>query len=263
MASGKKGNVDEDLTGIPPLVEDCIAQIRERGLQEDGILRVSGSAAQIKDLQNLYRKGKRQDLSNVYIHTVGGVLKNYFRDMEKPILTFEAYDDFLQTNRIKEESEKVAKVRSLVAALPIENQELLHKIIIFILEVSKFSEENQMPLQNLAMMFGPTFLRKKDQDRAELLKDLNDVIAVTNVMLLHPMFENWPDDQDLHPARTFSNFPEDEERAKKVRKALDDWYGEIWEKELLRMKRLGLVRATSLLPMSEYSKLDGGAKKEG
>ncbi len=95
------------------------------GLREDGILRVSGSAAQIKDLQNAYRKGKRLDLSNVYIHTgaedrlffpkfsltiflslflrfktflfilVGGVLKNYFRDMPKPVLTFEAYDDFL------------------------------------------------------------------------------------------------------------------------------------------------------------------------
>ena len=85
----------DDSTGIPPLVEDCIEQIRERGLQEDGILRVSGSAAQIKDLQNAYRKGKRMDLSNVYIHTVGGVLKNYFRDMPKPILTFEAYSDFL------------------------------------------------------------------------------------------------------------------------------------------------------------------------
>jgi len=228
MASKPKKESQE--TGIPPLVEDCIKEIRLRGLHEDGILRVSGSAAQIKDLQNAYRKGKRLDLSNVYIHTVGGVLKNYFRDMPKPILTFEAYDDFLAVAALESDEEKIIRLRFLISQLPIENQELLHKTIIFITEVSKYSEENQMHLANLATMFGPTFLRKKEQERAALLHDLQDVIAVTHTMLMHNMFENWPDDQDRHPSRMVVP---NKDAAKKVKQAVASWYGSPnWEKEV-------------------------------
>jgi len=220
--------------GIPPLVVDCIREIRARGLHEDGILRVSGSAAQIKELQNAYRKGKRIDLSNVYIHTIGGVLKNYFRDMPKPILTYESYDDFLAVSAMENEEEKVKRLRYLISQLPMENQELLHKIIIFILEVSKYADENQMHLANLATMFGPTFLRKKEQERAALLQDLQDVIAVTHTMLTNNMFEAWPDEQDRHPFRP-QNAALDKEQVRKVKEAVSSWYGSPdWEKESRR-----------------------------
>ena len=155
--------------------------------------------------------------------------------MPKPILTFEAYDDFLACAgkllslsyisqipsfplhsslpfsflflsfslslplpsltppsyplAIESEEEKVNQLRFLVSQIPIENQELLHKTLLFIIEVSKYSEENQMHLANLATMFGPTFLRKKEQERAALLQDLQSVIAVTLTMLSYPMFE--------------------------------------------------------------------------
>jgi hypothetical protein len=90
---------------------------------------------------------------------------------------------------IANEEEKVVRLRCLIANLPIENQELLHKMLIFLAEVSKYSDENQMHVGNLATMFAPTFLRKKDQDRAELLLHLQDVISVTHTMILHNMFE--------------------------------------------------------------------------
>lgn len=150
---------------------------------------MSGSAAQIKELQNTYRKGKRADLSTVYIHTVGGVLKNFFRDMPTPVMTFELYDDIIACTKIAEEEKKLERLREIIKQLPMENQEILHKILVFVREVSQYSDENQMTIQNLATMFGPTLLRKKEQDRAELLNDLQDVIAITHVMLANKIFE--------------------------------------------------------------------------
>mmetsp|Transcript_32601 Transcript_32601/g.44759 ORF Transcript_32601/g.44759 Transcript_32601/m.44759 type:complete len:304 (-) Transcript_32601:243-1154(-) len=233
--SAKKKKESPDEIGIPVLVIDCIAEIRERGINEDGILRVSGSAAQIKDLQNTYRKGKQVDLSNVYIHTVGGLLKNFFRDMPKPVLTFEAYSQFLETASMEDE-QKVPRLRDLIAQIPMENQELFHKIVVFVREVGKYAKENQMDLNNLATMFGPIFLRKKDQDRAELLHDLQDVISVTHTMLNFDMFEGWPDDQDRHPQRKAILGKGQE---KKVREAIREWYGPQWEKEVKKRGNRG------------------------
>ena len=61
----------------------------------EGILRVSGSTHQQKQLQKLYLKRKNPDLSQVGIHTVACLLKNYFRDCKDPLLSNQLYDDFL------------------------------------------------------------------------------------------------------------------------------------------------------------------------
>ena len=61
----------------------------------EGILRVSGSTHQQKQLQKLYLKRKNPDLSQVGIHTVACLLKNYFRDCKDPLLSNQLYGDFL------------------------------------------------------------------------------------------------------------------------------------------------------------------------
>jgi hypothetical protein len=44
--------------------------------------------------------GKYVDLSKCEIHTVAGLLKNYFRSAETPLLTYERYEDFIQVARM-------------------------------------------------------------------------------------------------------------------------------------------------------------------
>jgi len=46
------------------------------------------------------RTGKVTDLSKCEIHTVAGLLKNYFRSAPQPLLTFERYEDFMAITRM-------------------------------------------------------------------------------------------------------------------------------------------------------------------
>jgi hypothetical protein len=64
-------------------------------LNQVGILRVSGSAVQIKVLKKAYDKGKGVELEKYADpHTVAGLLKIHFRDSPEPLLTTALYEDF-------------------------------------------------------------------------------------------------------------------------------------------------------------------------
>ena len=67
----------------------------------EGIFRISGSTVQLKELQKAYIKGKtinfvNTEAQNLNIHTIACLLKNYFRDSEDPLFTFEKYNEFLK-----------------------------------------------------------------------------------------------------------------------------------------------------------------------
>ena len=82
---------------------NCSLIFFDKGLFVEGIFRISGSAAQLKELQKTYAKGKG-DLVNtdptINIHTVSGLLKNYFRDSANPLFTFENYHEFLNISSV-------------------------------------------------------------------------------------------------------------------------------------------------------------------
>eukprot|EP00008_Paramoeba_atlantica_P008988 CAMPEP_0201476076 /NCGR_PEP_ID=MMETSP0151_2-20130828/1371_1 /ASSEMBLY_ACC=CAM_ASM_000257 /TAXON_ID=200890 /ORGANISM="Paramoeba atlantica, Strain 621/1 / CCAP 1560/9" /LENGTH=342 /DNA_ID=CAMNT_0047856355 /DNA_START=89 /DNA_END=1114 /DNA_ORIENTATION=- len=235
--------------GIPDIIHDCTYQIRMRGLLEVGILRASGSNSHIKEIQSMYRKGKPVDLSEVYIHTVSGVLKNYLRDMSIPLLTFEKYDSFLALAGEEDENVKVDKLRGLIEQLPLTNQEILHKLFVLIREVGESSEINKMTSTNLATMFAPIWFKKKDQERAAFLLDLDDLIEITNLLITKNILENWPDEQDIHPSKV------EKQMENHVHQAVSNWYG--------KNKNKRSTRATSLTLPKAMNLNKGGKKEKG
>ena len=86
---------------VPRLVTECIEYLLAHGLEQEGILRVSGSAVQIKVLKRAYEKGKKVELEmHGDPHTVAGLLKIYFRDSAEPLLTTKLYDDLIAVMRM-------------------------------------------------------------------------------------------------------------------------------------------------------------------
>jgi len=129
------GTLDEALAGrdIPSVMSKCIAHVRvgappldlcssllwwwwwwwwwlnassrvqpatqERGLDKEGIFRLSGSATAIESLKRSFNEGQDVDLSKCPdTHIVCGLLKQFLRELREPLLTFELYDTFLQAN---------------------------------------------------------------------------------------------------------------------------------------------------------------------
>jgi len=84
---------------IPTLVQRCIAEVETRGMNAEGIYRKSGSSSQIKSIQaGFERDCDHFDIADpdLDVHAVTSALKQYFRRLPNPLITFEAYDALLE-----------------------------------------------------------------------------------------------------------------------------------------------------------------------
>lgn len=85
---------------VPLIVKECVNQVELRGLDYEGIYRKSGGAAQIRTIQLAYEQGKHINLSDEDefndICAITSALKQYFRELSDPLLTYDAYDKFIE-----------------------------------------------------------------------------------------------------------------------------------------------------------------------
>lgn len=85
---------------IPSVVTRCIEEVELRGMDAEGIYRKSGGSGQVKMIQEGFDKMEEFDISDpsIDIASVTSVLKQYFRKLPTPLLTFDVYDRMLESN---------------------------------------------------------------------------------------------------------------------------------------------------------------------
>lgn len=84
---------------IPSVVTRCIEEVELRGMDAEGIYRKSGGNSQVKMIQEGFDKMEDFDISDpsIDIASVTSVLKQYFRKLPTPLLTFDVYDRILES----------------------------------------------------------------------------------------------------------------------------------------------------------------------
>jgi len=67
----------------------------------EGVYRKSGGASQVTQVKSGFEKSSDYDISDpdLDIHSVTSALKNYFRRLPVPLITFDVYDQFLEAGR--------------------------------------------------------------------------------------------------------------------------------------------------------------------
>uniref|UniRef100_A0A3Q2Y3K5 Rho-GAP domain-containing protein n=1 Tax=Hippocampus comes TaxID=109280 RepID=A0A3Q2Y3K5_HIPCM len=153
---------------VPLVVEQCVAFIRERGLQEVGLFRQPGRASLVRELQEAFDAGERPSFdSNTDVHTVASLLKLYLRQLPEPLIPFSHYQDFLLSGQklSSDRTQGLGELRNLLQELPVANFNLLK----FLNEVQSHSKGNKMSCQNLATVFGPNILRAKAEDPESIM----------------------------------------------------------------------------------------------
>uniref|UniRef100_A0A4W2E6M5 Rho GTPase activating protein 12 n=1 Tax=Bos indicus x Bos taurus TaxID=30522 RepID=A0A4W2E6M5_BOBOX len=121
-----KKNLKKFLTRRPTL-----QAVREKGyikgLDVDGIYRVSGNLAVIQKLRFAVNHDEKLDLKDSKwedIHVITGALKMFFRELPEPLFTFNHFNDFV--NAIKQEPrQRVSAVKDLIKQLPKPNQDTM------------------------------------------------------------------------------------------------------------------------------------------
>lgn len=91
---------DYEKRQIPCVVTRCIEEVELRGMDMEGIYRKTGGNSQVKMIQEGFDKTENFDISDpdMDITAVTSVLKQYFRKLPVPLLTFDVYDRILEIN---------------------------------------------------------------------------------------------------------------------------------------------------------------------
>ncbi|XP_051569019.1 rho GTPase-activating protein 12-like isoform X2 [Myxocyprinus asiaticus] len=174
---------DREKNTVPQFVRKCTEAVERRGLETDGIYRVSGNLAVIQKLRfavdheraittdgrYLFPEGlvqERLDLDDPQwedIHVITGALKLFFRELPEPLIPYRFFHDIVETVKLPDYQDKVDRLKLLVISMPPPNHDTLKHIIQHLKRVMEQSDSNRMTTQNIGIVFGPTLMRPENE----------------------------------------------------------------------------------------------------
>lgn len=153
---------------IPVIVEKCIDAVEALALDYEGIYRKTGGSGQSRMITGLFERGDYDSINLLDtdrfndICSVTSVLKNYFRSLPVPLLTFDLHEQFMTAVELRDPALKSKTMSELVEAMPKEHYDTVKMLMLHLNHVCQQSEVNLMNGRNLGLVFGPTLMRSKD-----------------------------------------------------------------------------------------------------
>ncbi|XP_071804028.1 rho GTPase-activating protein 18-like isoform X1 [Asterias amurensis] len=163
-------------TDTPLVLQKIIGYLEDNGLDEEGVLRVPGSTARIKQLreeiESAFYDGKFK-FEDLRINDVVGLLKQFLRDLPTPILTLDYINAFAMVEKIQDRKKQLQCLNLLILVLPDIHRATLKLLLKFLGKVVEHEPKNKMSLNNIAMIMAPNLFtaqssRKKCPDYSEL-----------------------------------------------------------------------------------------------
>ncbi|KAL6884114.1 RhoGAP domain-containing protein [Trichoderma longibrachiatum] len=168
---------------IPSVVTRCIEEVELRGMDQEGIYRKTGGNSQINQIKEGFDKDEDYDISDpdLDITAVTSVLKQYFRKLPNPLLTFDIYEKVLESNSIIDEAERCSYLHKVFTSMPQSHRDCLEFLMFHLHRVAIREPENLMSPKNLAVVFAPTIMRDLSIER-EMTDMHNKNLAVQFVI---------------------------------------------------------------------------------
>ncbi|KAF2684075.1 RhoGAP-domain-containing protein [Lentithecium fluviatile CBS 122367] len=152
---------------VPALVSRCIEEVEARGMDVEGIYRKSGGNGQQNQVKASFEGTIDYDISDpdLDIHAVSSTLKNYFRRLPVPLITFAAYDQFLEAGALETPEQQAKAMHAVLKDIPRAHFDTLQFLIFHLSRVIQHADENLMTPLNLAVVFAPTIMRSTSVER--------------------------------------------------------------------------------------------------
>ncbi|XP_026573587.1 rho GTPase-activating protein 15 [Pseudonaja textilis] len=169
---------ERDGSTVPHFVKICIKAVEERGLDVDGIYRVSGNLATIQKLRFVVNQEEKLNLDDSQwedIHVVTGALKMFFRELPEPLFPYCFFEQFVEAIKIQEHDSQVKAIKDLVQRLPKPNYDTMKILFAHLQKIAAKEKMNLMSPQSLGIVFGPTLLRPEKE---------------TGSMAIHMLYQN-------------------------------------------------------------------------
>ncbi|XP_053291466.1 rho GTPase-activating protein 15 isoform X3 [Pleuronectes platessa] len=171
---------EREKSNVPRFVRLCTEAVERRGLDTDGIYRVSGNLAVIQKLRFLVNHERAVTTDGRYmfpeelvqeeklnldasewedIHVITGALKLFFRELPEPLVPYGFFTDIVETVKMSDHMDKVDRLKCLLLNLPPPNHDTLLFMCRHLRRVLETSDSNRMTTQNIGIVFGPTLMR--------------------------------------------------------------------------------------------------------
>jgi hypothetical protein len=146
-------------------------------------------AGQVKSVQTGFEKDSTFDITDedLDIHAVTSALKQYFRKLPTPLITYDVYDSLLEAGLVKEQGgskeKQIAALRGAVEDLPEAHRLTLKTLIKHLTKVMAYEPQNLMTPLNLAVVFAPTIMRPLSIERE--MTDMQTQRTAVQALLEH------------------------------------------------------------------------------
>jgi len=97
----------------------------------EGVYRKSGGNGQVKQIQSGFEKDSNYNISDpdLDIHAVTSCLKQYFRKLPNPLITFEVYDSVLEAAQLPDVDRRCLAMKMALGALAPAHRDVLEYLI--------------------------------------------------------------------------------------------------------------------------------------
>ncbi|KAF6032167.1 hypothetical protein EB796_009523 [Bugula neritina] len=157
-------------------VHKCVDGVESRGLKDQGLYRVVGVNSKVNKLMLHGLDPKRIDKLNLSdpsseyeVKTITSALKNYFRKLSEPVMTFKLHQKLMSAAKLENKQRRVDEIGNIVRQLPTQNFKVLSFLIGHLRNVAADSDQNMMGVSNLSVCFGPTLLRPEEETVAAIM----------------------------------------------------------------------------------------------
>ncbi|XP_037543429.1 oligophrenin-1 [Nematolebias whitei] len=186
-------------------VRKCINYIETKGVSQEGVYRTVGSNIQVQKLLNAFFDPTNPgnvdfNTSDWDEKTITSALKFYLRSLSEPIMTYDLHKDLMCAAKSENLDFRLSEIHSLIYKLPEKNREMLEMLITHLVTVCSHSDENLMIPSNMAVIFGPTLMRAKEETVAAML-DIKFQNIVVEIMIedYNKIFSSMPEDGTAPP----------------------------------------------------------------
>uniref|UniRef100_A0A8D3D9N5 Rho GTPase activating protein 42a n=1 Tax=Scophthalmus maximus TaxID=52904 RepID=A0A8D3D9N5_SCOMX len=170
-------------------VKKCIELVETRGITTLGLYRTGGVNSKVQRLMtSVFGKMKDFFYFSEATTTITSGLKNYFRCLAEPLLTYRLHKEFIKAAKYDDHKYRVRAIHALVHKIPEKNRVMLDLLTYHLFKVSSHSEQNMMTVSNLGMIFGPTLMRSQEETVAAMMNIKFQNIVVEIIIENHDKF---------------------------------------------------------------------------
>lgn len=144
---------------LPPSIQGAMDFLRKSASDSTGLFRKSGVRSRIQKLRSLHESSTTVNYEPHQAYDVADLLKQYFRELPEGLLTSKLSDTFLCIFQHIPEEYRLDALQAAILLMPDENREVLETLLVFLDDVCRHAQENQMTAVNVAVCFAPSLFQ--------------------------------------------------------------------------------------------------------